>query len=131
MAFNILIVDDSPAMRRVVRRVVDIAGVDVGKYLEAANGVEALVILRSDWVDLVMTDINMPGMDGAQLLVEVRNDPDLAAIPVLVVSTDRSEARTRQMISLGADGYVSKPFLPATLSHEMYRLLGGAPHESL
>jgi two-component system chemotaxis response regulator CheY len=116
MAFNILIVDDSPAMRRVVRRVVDIAGVNVGKCLEAANGVEALVILRSDSVDLVMTDINMPDMNGEQLLV---------------VSTDRSEARTRQMISLGADGYVSKPFLPATLSHEMFRLLGGTSHESL
>ena len=55
----------------------------------------------------------------------------VAAIPVLVVSTDRSEARAKQMMSLGADGYVSKPFLPTTLSEEMYRLLGGAPNESL
>ena len=130
MAFNILIVDDSPAMRRVVRRVVDIAGVDVGNYLEAGNGVEALVVLRTEWVDLIMTDINMPEMDGEELLLEVRNDPALATIPVLVVSTDRSEGRVRQMISLGADGYVSKPFLPATLSQEMYRLLGGTPNES-
>jgi two-component system chemotaxis response regulator CheY len=131
MAFNILIVDDSPAMRRVVRRVVEIAGVDVGKYLEAGNGIEALALLRSDWVDLVMTDINMPDMDGEQLLVEVRNDPILATIPVLVVSTDRSETRAKKMMSLGADGYVSKPFLPTTLSQEMYRLLGGEPNESL
>jgi len=130
MAFNILIVDDSPAMRRVVRRVVDIAGVDVGNYLEAGNGVEALVVLHNEWVDLIMTDINMPEMDGEELLLEVRNDPALATIPVLVVSTDRSEGRVRQMISLGADGYVSKPFLPATLSQEMYRLLGGTPNES-
>jgi two-component system, chemotaxis family, chemotaxis protein CheY len=130
MAFNILIVDDSPAMRRVVRRVVDISGVNVGRYLEAGNGLEALVVLRSDWVDLVMTDINMPDMDGEQLLIEVRNDPVLATIPVLVVSTDRSAARVNQMMSLGADGYVSKPFQPATLRGEMYRLLGGAPDES-
>jgi two-component system chemotaxis response regulator CheY len=130
MAFNILIVDDSPAMRRVVRRVVDMAGVNVGRYLEAGNGTEALIQLRSDWIDLVMTDINMPDMNGEQLLVEVRRDPTLAAIPVLVVSTDRSEARVRQMMSLGADGYVSKPFLPATLSHEMHRLLGDNPNES-
>ena len=74
-----------------------------------------------------LTDINMPGMDGEELLLEVRNDPMLSAIPVLVVSTDRSEGRVRHMLSLGADGYVSKPFLPATLSQEMYRLLGGAP----
>jgi len=130
MAFNILIVDDSPAMRRVVRRVVDIAGVDVGNYLEAGNGVEALVVLHNEWVDLIMTDINMPEMDGEELLLQVRNDPALATIPVLVVSTDRSQGRVRQMISLGADGYVSKPFLPETLSLEMYRLLGGTPNES-
>jgi len=131
MAFNILIVDDSPAMRRVVRRVVEMAGVDVGKYLEAGNGAEALAVLRQDWVDLIMTDINMPEMDGEQLLVQVRNDPILAATPVLVVSTDRSEARAKRMISLGANGYVSKPFLPAALSDEMYRLLGGVPYETL
>jgi two-component system chemotaxis response regulator CheY len=131
MAFNILIVDDSPAMRRVVRRVVDISGLDVGNFLEAGNGVEALVALRAEWVDLIMTDINMPDMDGEELLLAVRNDPVLAAIPVLVVSTDRSEGRARQMLLCGADGYVPKPFLPATLSREMYRLLGGAPDESI
>ena len=131
MAFNILIVDDSPAMRRVVRRVVAISGVDVGTYLEAGNGVEALAALRSEWVDLVMTDINMPGMDGEELLREVRKDPMLAAIPVLVVSTDRSDARARQMLTLGANGYISKPFLPGTLSQAMYGLLGGGPDESL
>jgi two-component system chemotaxis response regulator CheY len=130
MAFNILIVDDSPAMRRVVRRVVEISGVNVGNFLEAGDGQEALDRLRTEWIDLIMTDINMPGMDGEELLLEVRNDPDLAAIPVLIVSTDRSEGRVRQMMSLGADGYVSKPFMPAALSQEMYRLLGGAPNES-
>jgi two-component system chemotaxis response regulator CheY len=124
MAFNILIVDDSPAMRRVVRRVMDISGVDVGKYMEAGNGLEALVVLRSDWVDLIMTDINMPEMDGEELLIAVRADPMLAEIPVLVVSTDQSDARAKQMISLGANGYVTKPFMPATLSVEMNRLLG-------
>jgi two-component system, chemotaxis family, chemotaxis protein CheY len=131
MSFNLLIVDDSPAIRRVVRRVVDISGIDVGKYMEAGNGVEALVALRSDWVDLVMTDINMPDMDGEQLLIEIRNDPMLAATPVLVLSTDRSESRAQKMLSLGADGYVSKPFIPAALSEEIYRLLGGIPNESL
>jgi two-component system chemotaxis response regulator CheY len=131
MAFNILIVDDSPAMRRVVRRVLEISGVEIGSYFEAANGIEALAALRSEWVDLIMTDINMPGMDGEQLLVEVRKDPVLASIPVLVVSTDRSDARARRMKTLGADGYVSKPFQPAELSEQMYRLLGGAPDESM
>jgi two-component system chemotaxis response regulator CheY len=131
MAFNILIVDDSPAMRRVVRRVVDISGADVGTLLEAGNGLEALALLRAEWVDLIMTDINMPSMDGEQLLLEVRKDPVLASVPVLVVSTDRSDARAKQMMTLGANGYLSKPFLPAELSTEIHRLLGGGTDESL
>jgi two-component system chemotaxis response regulator CheY len=130
MAFNILIVDDSPAMRKVVRRVVDISGVQVGKYLEAGNGVEALAVLRSEWVDLVMTDINMPEMDGEELLNEVRHDDRLADMPVLVVSTDRSETRIRQMIAAGASGYIAKPFVPAALSEEIHRLLGGPSDET-
>jgi len=127
MAFNILIVDDSPAMRRVVRRVVDLSGFQVGKYLEAGDGVQALSVLRSEWVDLIVTDINMPEMDGEQLLIAVRQDAMLSAIPVLVVSTDQSASRIEDMMAHGANGYVSKPFMPAALSEQMYKLLGGAP----
>ena len=130
MAFNILIVDDSPAMRRVVRRVVDLSGVQVGKYLEAGDGYQALTVLRAEWVDLIMTDINMPEMDGEQLLLEVRKDDTLASIPLLVVSTDQSEPRITQMLALGANGYISKPFAPAVLSEEIHRLLGGVSDES-
>jgi two-component system chemotaxis response regulator CheY len=130
MAFNILVVDDSPAMRRVVKRVIEICGVDTGKLLEAGDGLQALKVLRSEWVDLVMTDINMPEMDGEQLVMEIREDSMLESIPVLVISTDQSEGRMKQMLALGANGYISKPFQPATLSGELYRLLGGAPNES-
>ena len=130
MAFNILIVDDSPAMRRVVRRVVDLSGVDVGKYLEAGDGLQALAVLHADWVDLVITDINMPEMDGEELLVQVKQDSMLASIPVLVCSTDQSEARIQQMTALGADGYISKPFMPAAFSEQITKLLGGAANES-
>jgi two-component system chemotaxis response regulator CheY len=127
MPYNILIVDDSPAMRRVVRRVVDLSGFEVGKYLEAGDGVEALTVLRSEWVDLIVTDINMPVMDGEQLLLAVRGDSLLAQIPVLVVSTDQSSARITDMLAHGANGYISKPFMPAALSEQMAKLLGGVP----
>jgi two-component system chemotaxis response regulator CheY len=127
MAFNILIVDDSPAMRRVVRRVVDLSGFEVGKYLEAGDGRQALSVLRSEWVDLIVTDINMPEMDGEQLLIAVRQDAMLSEIPVLVVSTDQSASRIEDMMAHGANGYVSKPFMPAALSEQMYKLLGGVP----
>jgi two-component system, chemotaxis family, chemotaxis protein CheY len=130
VAFNLLIVDDSPAMRRVVKRVVDLSGVQVGNYFEAGDGKQALAVLRTEWVDLILTDINMPEMDGEELLLEVRKDETLKSIPVLVVSTDQTEARIAQMLALGADGYISKPFAPAALSEEMHRLLGGVPDES-
>jgi two-component system chemotaxis response regulator CheY len=127
MAFIILIVDDSPAMRRVVRRVVDLSGFEIERYLEAGDGCQALTVLRAERVDLIVTDINMPVMDGEQLLLAVRGDAALAEIPVLVVSTDQSAARVEDMLAHGANGYISKPFMPAALSEQMYRLLGGTP----
>jgi two-component system chemotaxis response regulator CheY len=127
MAFIILIVDDSPAMRRVVRRVVDLSGFEIERYLEAGDGIEALTVLRAERVDLIVTDINMPVMDGEQLLLAIRNDASLAEIPVLVVSTDQSAARVQDMMAHGANGYISKPFMPAALSEQMYKLLGGTP----
>jgi two-component system chemotaxis response regulator CheY len=127
MAYNILIVDDSPAMRRVVKRVVELTEVEVGNYFEAENGIAALIALRSNWVDLIMTDINMPDMDGEQLLLEVRKDAMLASIPLLVISTDHTDLRIGQMMKQGANGYITKPFMPAQLSGEISRLLGGVP----
>jgi two-component system chemotaxis response regulator CheY len=130
MAYNVLIVDDSPAMRRVVRRVVDLSGVSVGKHLEAGNGVEALDVLHREWVDIIVTDINMPEMNGEELLIAVRHDPVLATIPVLVLSTDQSTLRAERMLAQGANGYLSKPFMPADLSDHMTRLLGGESDDS-
>ena len=130
MAFNILIVDDSPAMRRMIRRVVDLSGVDLGTCLEAGNGREALAVLRSKWVDIVLTDINMPEMNGEELVIELRKDDALSTVPVLVVSTDQSASRIDRMMSHGANGYLPKPFLPGELCSEMHRLLGGPSDES-
>jgi len=124
LAYNVLIVDDSPAMRSFVRRVLELSGLDVGSCLEAGNGQEALNLLRDAWVDVVLTDINMPTMDGEQFVRLLEADEALRSIPVLVVSTDRTDGRVRQMMTLGAKGYVTKPFLPETLREEMERVLG-------
>jgi len=124
MGYNVLIVDDSPAMRTFVRRVLDLSGLDVAKYLQAGNGQEALDLLRDEWVDVVLTDINMPVMDGAQFVRLLEEDDSLRSIPVLVVSTDRTEARAQEMLNLGARGYVRKPFQPETLREELEKVLG-------
>jgi two-component system, chemotaxis family, chemotaxis protein CheY len=126
MAFNVLLVDDSPAMRSFVRRVLALAGFEVGQCLEASNGQEALDVLRTEWVDVILTDINMPVMDGEQFAHQLAADDVLRSIPVLVVSTDCTQARIDRMLALGARGYVTKPFTPEVLGRELEQVLEGA-----
>ena len=126
MAFRVLIVDDSPVMRAFIRRIIVLSGIEGAEFLEAADGREALNLLRSQWVDVVLTDINMPLMDGEQLVRCLEADDVLKSVPVVVVSTDGTESRMHQMLSLGARGYVKKPFMPETLRQELERVLGVA-----
>src|SRR5262249_10545647 len=124
MAYRVLIVDDSPAMRALVRRVIELSGFDLSVCLEASNGQEALHLLENEWVDTILTDINMPGMDGEEFLRHVSEDELLRSIPVTVVSTDGTEKRISRMMELGARGYVVKPFTPEVLRAELERTLG-------
>lgn len=124
MELHVLIVDDSPAMRAFIRRVLELSGLEVGRCLEASNGEEALRLLEDNWVDAVLTDINMPQMDGEELLRRMSGHEVLRLIPVLVVSTDRTEGRIQKMLTLGAKGYVTKPFSPETLREELEHSLG-------
>ena len=128
MAFNVLIIDDSPAMRKFIRRVLALSGVEIGECLDAADGQEALNVLRANWVDIVLTDINMPNMNGEQFMEKMAGDPLLSSIPVLVVSTDRSDARMKRMLGLGAKDYLTKPFLPEQLGGVLGKVLGGRSH---
>lgn len=124
MAYRVLIVDDSPAMRTFVRRVIDMSGFDLSSCFEASNGEEALDLLRNEWVDAILTDINMPEMDGQEFLRRLSEDELLRSIPAIVISTDSTANRMASMASLGARGYVTKPFLPETLRAELERTLG-------
>jgi len=128
LAYRILIVDDSPAMRTFVRRVVEISGFDLANCLEASNGTQALEILNTEWIDAVLSDINMPEMDGEELLRRLEADESLRRIPVIIISTDGTRERVDRMLQLGASGYVTKPFRPETLRAELERSLG-AFHE--
>ena len=125
MAFSVLIVDDSRAMRTFIRRVLDLTGLEIGQCVEAGDGQQALEMLGSHWVDIVLTDINMPVMTGEQLLQHMSADPLFHGLPVLVISTDRSETRMERMMALGAKGYITKPFLPEGLRASMEALLTG------
>lgn len=124
MALNIMIVDDSPVMRIFLRKVVQLTGLSVGEFCEAGDGQSALESLRERWVDLILTDINMPRMNGEEFVRQLENDDVLRDIPVIVVSTDASRDRMERMLMLGARGYISKPFQPETLRDEVEKILG-------
>jgi len=85
---------------------------------------EALAILRTEWVDAILTDINMPVIDGEEFLRRLAADELLRSIPAIVISTDATRNRIDRMLALGARGYVTKPFLPETLRAELERTLG-------
>ena len=110
MAINVLIVDDSPAMRKFVSRVLDLSGLSIGARFEAQDGNHALEVLRREWVDVVLTDINMPGMNGEQLVERLAQDQTWQSVPVIVVSTDGTDARIHRLRSLGAKGYIRNHF---------------------
>jgi len=124
MAFHLMIVDDSPSMRAFIVRVIWLSGLEVGLCMQASNGQEALDLLQQNWIDIVLTDINMPVMNGEEFVCCLEKDEMLRTIPVLVVSTDGSEHRVQRMMSLGAKGYVKKPFSPELLRKSMEDLLG-------
>jgi two-component system chemotaxis response regulator CheY len=112
MAYNVLIVDDSVLIRSMVAKTLNIAGVHVGEHHYAANGKEALDTLEKHWIDIVFADINMPGMDGIQLVDAMRSRDHLVDIPVVVISTEQSEERIRELQSKGVRDYLKKPFMP-------------------
>jgi two-component system, chemotaxis family, chemotaxis protein CheY len=124
MAYSVLIVDDSPVMRSFIRRVLGLSGFEVGECMEAGNGDEALAQLSAHNVDVILTDINMPGMNGEEFLRKLGTDGVLKNIPALVISTDATKERILRMLALGAEGYMSKPFSPETLREELERVLG-------
>jgi two-component system chemotaxis response regulator CheY len=112
-------------MRSFIRRVMILSGFEVGECLEAANGEEALARLRDHGrIDVMLTDINMPKMNGEELLEQLGNDGLLRTVPALVISTDATKERILRMISLGAEGYMTKPFSPEALREELERILG-------
>lgn len=125
MAINVLLIDDSAVMRAMILKSLQMSGVPLGTVYQATNGQEGLAVLREHWVDLVMLDMSMPVMRGDEMLEQVRADPAIAALPVLVVSSERATERVERMEELGAV-YLPKPFLPEQL-RELVLELTGAP----
>jgi two-component system chemotaxis response regulator CheY len=124
MAANILIVDDSLPMRSVIIKNIKASGFRAGNFYQAPDGNEALKVLKSEWVDLVITDYNMPDMNGAELVSEMKKDDELKTIPVIIVTTEGSQKKVQEFMEKGADGYIKKPFTPEIIREKLTQLLG-------
>lgn len=112
MPYTILVTDDSSTTRAIIKRTITLSGVSVGQVLEAGDGVQALEQLRAARVDLLFLDLNMPNMNGLELITEMRVDTRLARIPICVVSSEATDSRREQLSELGVQGYIRKPFTP-------------------
>jgi two-component system chemotaxis response regulator CheY len=110
MALDVLIVDDSAAIRKILHRVLVQAEVPLGKVHEASDGNEALEKLKTEKVGLILSDINMPNMDGIEMLRNIKANDAWKGVPVVMVSTEGSQAKVLEAVQLGAAAYVRKPF---------------------
>jgi len=126
MRGTILIVDDSAMMRKIVLRALTLAGLDFQKVLEAGDGSEALEILKTNAVELVMCDINMPVMSGLEMLKAMKEQNVGAGVPVVTVTTESSVEHVREAVAVGASGYIRKPFTPDQVKQKVLALLDAA-----
>ena len=124
MAYNVLVVDDSLPMRAVIKKTLKASGFDVGQFFDAGNGKEALAVLKQEWLDLVLTDYNMPDMNGMELISRMKGDEVLRSIPVVVITTEGSQQRVKEFLEKGAADYIKKPFTPEEIRNKLTRIMG-------
>jgi two-component system chemotaxis response regulator CheY len=121
-----LIVDDSSVMRKIVERSLRQAGLDPLVVYEASSGTEGLDVLKVKQVDLILSDINMPSMDGLEFLRQLRAQNLAPGVPVVMITTESSEEHVKQAILAGAQGYIRKPFTAEQVKERVLPLLNAA-----
>lgn len=126
MAGALLIIDDSSTMRKIIRRTVRMSGLSFSNTLEAENGLDGFQKLRTEQVDVVLCDVNMPDMDGLTMVKKVREElPAHAKTKIVMVTTESSVEFITKVMAAGADGYISKPFTPEKFQKRLGPLLEG------
>lgn len=120
---DVLVVDDSAAIRKILQRVLRQTGMAIRTIHEAGDGQEALEILKIHRPALVLTDINMPNMDGLQLLAAMKASDGWRDIPVVMITTEGGETKVGEAVKLGAVGYVRKPFTADQIKEKLAGIL--------
>lgn len=123
MDSDVLVVDDSAAIRKILTRVLRQTGMAIQTIHEAGDGQDALALLALHRVDLVLSDINMPKMDGLQLLASLKASPQWRHIPVVMITTEGGETKVAEAVRLGAAGYVRKPFTADQIKEKLVGIL--------
>jgi two-component system chemotaxis response regulator CheY len=123
MSIRALIVDDSSVMRKIVERCLRQAGMDLGQVLEASNGAEALALVTENTFDLILSDINMPVMDGLEFIRHLKEIESAKSIPIVMITTEGGEKSVLEALSLGAKGYIRKPFTPDQVKEHVIPVL--------
>lgn len=121
-----LIVDDSSVMRKIVERALRQAGLELELVLEASTGNEGLDLLQKQKVELILSDINMPSMDGLEFLRQLRSRKLAPKTPVVMITTEGSEEQVKQAIQAGAQGYIRKPFTVEQIKQRVLPLISAA-----
>ena len=120
-----LIVDDSSVMRKIVERSLRQAGLELSEVKEASNGAEALAILATSRVELILCDINMPVMDGLEFVTRLKGVGNAQGVPVVMITTEGGETHVVQALSAGARGYIRKPFTTDQVKEHVLPLVQG------
>jgi len=123
MDSDVLVVDDSAAIRKILTRVLRQTGMAIQTIYEAGDGQEALTLMGQHRIDLVLSDINMPKMDGLQLLASLKASPQWHRVPVVMITTEGGETKVAEAVRLGAAGYVRKPFTADQIKEKLVGIL--------
>jgi two-component system chemotaxis response regulator CheY len=123
MDLNVLIVDDSAAIRKILVRVLSQTDLPIKQVHEASDGSEALKIVEANDVSLILSDINMPNVDGIELLTQLRLSPKWKDLSVVMITTEGSQAKVMEAVQLGAKGYVRKPFTAEQIKEKVLACL--------
>ncbi len=124
MAYNVLIVDDSRSMRKVILKTLRLSGFELGACLEASNGQEAIDVLEGKRIDLILSDVHMPVMDGFGFIRSLREKDTWLNTPVVFVTTEANEERLDELRALGASGVIRKPFRPEEIGTFLSSIMG-------
>lgn len=123
MGISFLIVDDSLNIRAFIKKTLNMTDIDIKDIYEASNGEEAIEILKEKCVDFVLTDINMPKMDGLSMIKNIKCQEKFRDMKIIIISTEGSREKILEGVKMGASGYLKKPFGPEEIMELLQELM--------